>query len=182
MAAPKPPTPEETALAEAENLLGLWLRTRQFFAKANTEDPITREEEQQFLEMKSEVTKVQRTVAPKIPADAGFGSEKMIELLRQSISIGHLRGLPRADRMGIMAQWHSVFIYMCRAVGALKFIAEGWQPRAKQKDGGANISDLKKAAAKKGDKEPSVLASPKTYIALILIAAAAFFVYRQFNR
>ena len=48
MAAPKPPTPEETALADAENLLGLWLRTRQFFAKANTEEPITREEEQQF--------------------------------------------------------------------------------------------------------------------------------------
>jgi hypothetical protein len=179
MAAPKPPTEQEVALADAEGLMGLWLHTRQYFAKASSEEPITREDEQQFLEMKSQVTKAQRTVAPRIPADAGFGADKMIDLLRQSISISHLRGLPRPDRTAIMAQWHSVFIYLCRSVGALKFIAEGWQPRVKQKGAGANISDLKKAAAKKGSDEKSAMLSPKLWIALVLIAAAGYVLYTR---
>ena len=117
-----------------------------------------------------------------MPADAGFGADKMIDLLRQSISISHLRGLPRPDRTAIMAQWHSVFIYLCRSVGALKFIAEGWQPTVKHKGAGANISDLKKAAAKKGDSAGGGFFSPKVLVAVALIAVAAWFVYSRFAR
>ncbi len=154
--------------------MALWVRTKAYFAKANTEEPITREDEQQFLELKSEITKYQRTVAPKMPADVGFGADKMTDLLRQSISISHLRGLPRPDRVVMFGTWHHVFIQMCRAVGALKFISEGYTPPARQKGtGGANISDLKKAAAKKGDGEGGG-GKVKIVVALVLIAAAVY--------
>lgn len=157
--------------------MGLWLRTRQFFAKANTEEPITREDEQQFLEMKSEITKYQRTVTPKMPAKVGFGGERMTELLRQSISISHLRGLPKSDRTALLSTWHLVFILLTRAVGALKFIAEGYTPsQAAKGAGGSNISDLKKAAGKKSGEKPAWL-TPKFWIILVLVAGGVYLAY-----
>src|SRR5687767_1477136 len=103
--AEKPPSPNEAALTEAQNLMQLWLRTKAYFAKANNEEPITREDEQVFLETKSEISKFQRTLTPKLPQDVSFGADRMQDLLRQSISIGHLRNLPKADRAMLMANW-----------------------------------------------------------------------------
>ena len=160
--------------------MGLWLRTRQFFAKANAEEPITREDEQQFLEMKSEITKYQRTVTPKMPANVSFGGDRMTELLRQSISISHLRGLPKPDRMALLSTWHTVFILLTRAVGALKFIAEGYTPSqsGSKGAGGSNISDLKKAAAKKSGEKPAWM-TPKFCIILVLVGGGVYFAYMR---
>ncbi len=175
---PKPPSPQELALADAEHLMELWMLTRQYFQKANTEDPITREDEQQFLEMKSDITKYQRTVTPKMPPGVSYGAERMTDLLRQSISISHLRGLPKPDRVALIITWHSVFIQLTRAVGALKFISEGWIPQAQQKTGGSNISDLKKAAGKKTGEKAAWM-KPKFWVMLIALVAAGWYAYTK---
>lgn len=181
MAAPKPPTPLEVALAEAQNLVNLWLKTRTFFAKANTEDPITREEEQAFLESKSEISRFQRILAPKLPPDASFGGERMIDLLRASISIGHLRGLPKPDRLVLMANWHAVFVYLSRTIGALQFMVEGYVPPPRaHKAAGGNISELKAAAgqgAKKKEKKSPINA--KVIVVIILLAVAGYVVFSR---
>lgn len=184
MASNKPPTPQEMALNEAQSLMQLWLKTKTFFGKANTEDPISREEEQAFLESKSEISKYIRTLAPKLPADVQFGGEKIQDLLRQSISIGHLRSLPRADRQTLMSTWHQIFIQISRSAGALQFIAEGYMPPPKQQKGGqgagGNISDLKKAASnKKGADKSSFFKSKGLWVVLILIAAAVVYFMKR---
>ncbi|PKO18678.1 hypothetical protein CVU37_04640 [candidate division BRC1 bacterium HGW-BRC1-1] len=175
---PKPPSPQELALADAEHLMELWMLTRQYFQKANTEDPITREDEQQFLEMKSDITKYQRTVTPKMPEGVSYGAERMTDLLRQSISISHLRGLPKPDRVALIITWHSVFIQLTRAVGSLKFISEGWIPRAQQKTGGSNISDLKKAAGKKTG-EKAAWTKPKFWVIVVFVIVGGWFAYQR---
>ena len=179
MAAPKPPTQNELALADAQHLMQLWLKTKVFLTKATTEDPITREEEQAFLESKSELSKYLRTLTSKLPEGIAFGPEKMQELLRQSISIGHLRGLPRPDKQALISQWHHVFVHLSRVTGAIQFLVEGYIPtqRAKGKSG-ASLSELKKAAGKE-EKEPSIFAQPKLYIVLVLIGVAVFFLMKR---
>lgn len=180
----KPPSPLEVTLSEAQVLVNLWLKTRAFFAKSNTEDPIGREEEQAFLESKSEISRCQRALSAKIPPDAVFPGDKMVDLLRQSISIGHLRALPKADRQTLMANWHAVFVQLCRSVGALQFMVEGYIPpeRAKKTSSG-NISELKRAAATgdKGKKKSGGggFLSPKMIVIIVLFAVAGYFVWKN---
>ena len=181
MAAQKPPSPSEVALAEAQNLLQLWMNTKSSFAKANSEEEITREDEQSFLETKSEISRYQRTLTPKLPEGVTFGADRMQELLRQSISIGHLRNLPKVDRTNLLVQWHYVFVFLSRAVGAMQFMTEGYvpPPRVKSK-GGSNISELKKGVGGKGGEGGSKAAGFfKVVIALVLIGGAIYFLMKR---
>ena len=179
-AAPKPPSSAEAALNDAQNLMQLWLRAKQFLAKATTEEPITREDEQVFLETKSEISKVQRSIGQKLPADVSFGADRMQEILRQSISINHLRNLPKADKQSLASNWHYVFINLSRAMGALGFLAEGYVPPPRQAKQGSGIKDMKGAAAGKAEvKKKGALKKPSTYIILIIIGAAVYYVMNK---
>jgi len=181
MAAPKPPSPAEVALGDAQTLLQLWLKTRGFLNKATTEEPVTRDDEQQFLETKSEVSKYQRTVATKLPPDVSFGADRMQEILRQSISIGHLRALPKNDKNNLIVNWHYVFINLSRALGCLQFLAEGYVPPPRVRTGGTGIKDMKGAARSESEKPKpkGALKKPSTYIILAIIGAAVYFVMNR---
>jgi hypothetical protein len=182
MAAPKPPTQNELALTEAQNLIQLWLRTKAYFIKANNEDPISRDEEQAFLETKSDISRLQRILGSKVPADIGFGADKMQDLLRQSISIGHLRNLPKADRTQLMQAWHQVFIYLSRAAGAMQFLVEGYvQPIRAKKGGGTNINELKKGSGGGKEGKTNPLLTGKFWFVILLLAGAAYAVMRNFK-
>ena len=81
--------------------------------------------------------------------------DKIQEILRQSISINHLRGLPKADRASLLISWHAVFVYMSQALGVLQFINEGYDPPPRQRKAGTGLKDLKGAAAgDSGKKKP----------------------------
>lgn len=177
MAAPKPPPPSEVALKEAQALLQLWLRSRGFINKAVSEEPITRDEEQSFLETKSEISKYQRTIATKLPPDVSFGAERMQEILRQSISINHLRALPKNDRQMLISNWHFVFINLSRAMGCLQFLAEGYVPPPRAAKAGTGIKDMKGAAGAQSSKpkKKSAFQKPSTYIIVAIIGGAVYY-------
>lgn len=155
----------ETALQESQQLLQLWLRVKGFLAKAFVDTPVSPEEERSFLETKSAVSQYTRMVSQKLPPDVKIGGERMQDLLRQAISISHLRGLPKADKQALIANWHAAFISLSRAVGCLQFILQGYVPSQKQTKSGTNIKDLK---GKKKKKEVNV---GKWVVRLILLAA-----------
>jgi hypothetical protein len=110
-------------------------------------------------------------LGPKLPKEVGYGADKMQEILRQSISISHLRGLPKTDKATLMGTWHLVFINLSRAVGALQFLAEGYVPGERAKVAGSNVSDLKKGSgATKAEEKKSLLKSGKFWVVVIIIA------------
>lgn len=170
---PKPPTPEELLLADAQRLTTLWIQFRNYFAKAVSEEPLTREDEQGFLESKSEIQKLQRGLGQRMPPGLTFGADRLADLLRHSITLGHLRALPKTDRMGLFSTWHHVFIYLSQATGALQFISEGYSydsASRTKKAAGTNMSDLKGASAHK-KAAGGVSKQVKMAIAIVLIAA-----------
>lgn len=174
MPSTKPLSPKEVALQEAQNLMQLWIRTKSFLLKAISEQPITREDEQAFLETKSDISRYQRVLGPKLPEDADFGASRMQELLRQSISIGHLRGLPKSDKQNLLTAWHHVFIRLSRATGALQFVVEGYVPPPRKAKATGNISEMKGAAGaekKKKKKPPFAKILKAVYIFGGIIAA-----------
>ncbi len=173
-AAPKPPKPAEANLAEAQNLLQLWVRLKAFLSKAESTDPISREEEQAFLEAKSEISRSQRTIMAKLPLGVSIAPERLQEIMRQSISISHVRVLPKTDRTTLMANWHHVFIYVSQAVGGFQLVAEGYSPPPREVKRGTGLKDLKGAASHGNKKKKSRLKSPLLWIVLIGIAVAAF--------
>jgi hypothetical protein len=120
----KVPQEREDLLNAAKTLLKHWLHIRDFLLLAFQNDAITREQEQAFLELKSETARTQRGVSGKIPEDLQFGADKITDFLRQAISVAHLRSLPLADKRGLVSGWHVASVMLHRAVGALEFMIE----------------------------------------------------------
>jgi len=181
----KQPTQVELALNDAQALLDIWLRIKAYFVKAASEEEITAEDEKMFLDLKSEVQRLQRLLKNKMVADLTFGEDKMQELLRQSISIRHLRELPRMDRQLLINSWHYVFVHLARAVGALQFINEGYRPPARAKAGsGANISELKGGAGGEKTKKKAKKDRPpvgKIILVVVLLGAAVYILGKRLN-
>lgn len=176
MAPSKTDIANEAALKESQQLLNLWLQTKGFLAKAFNDTPVTPEEERTFLETKSAVSQYTRLVSQKLPPDVKIGGEKMQDLLRQAISIGHLRGLPKADKLTLVSNWHAAFLQLARATGCLQFITEGYIPSGKTTKSGTSLSDLKgKKAAKKSDWGGRI----KIIIALAAIAGAIYYLMNR---
>lgn len=171
-------TPEErAALTEAcRALLGCWLKIRDFLFLAFQNTEIAREQEQSFLELKSETARSQRVVSGKIPEDLQFGSDKITDLLRQAISIAHLRGLPLSDKRGLVNSWHLASVMLHRAVGALEYIAETQKELASQKGRLRGIKAIKSEAAARGkrSKLPAIIG---TLFVLAVVGAVAYYLF-----
>jgi hypothetical protein len=122
----KKQVPEERhqLLEDTRTLLKHWTRVRDFLLMAFQNEPIPREQEQAFLQLKSETARSQRVVSSKIPEELAFGSDKITDFLRQAISISHLRSLPLADKRGLVGAWHVASVMLHRAAGALEYINE----------------------------------------------------------
>jgi hypothetical protein len=175
MASSKTELASEAALQESQQLLNLWLQTKNYLAKSFTDTPVAPEEEKAFLETKSAVSQYTRLVSQKLPPDVKIGGERMQDMMRQAISINHLRGLPKADKQVLVATWHAAFINLARAVGCLQFISEGYQPQPKAVKGAPGVKGQvvkKKASADWGGRIKIV----------IILAVIAGVVYYLMNR
>jgi len=163
----------EVLLQDARSLLSFWLRTREYLLMAFQSDPITREQEQAFLELKSETARSQRVVGGKMPEDLKFGSDKITDLLRQAISVAHLRGLPMADKRGLVSTWHVASVMLHRAVGALEFINETQQEVKRHRVGPRGIRAIKSEAAAtiQKSKGPMIIG----VIVIFAVAAALYY-------
>ncbi len=178
-----------------KNLLKLWVSFRKYFQRSFTSEPISRQEEQDFLELKSTLAKNHRALAQRSNGLFYHGGDKILEILRQSISVGHLRALPIGDKRTLYTNWHTVFVYLSRTVGAYRFLAEGFVPLLREKKGGiVSIAKIKAMAGTRGDglgkkgkrgqESFEFLSSKKLWIILIIIgvivvAAGIFFVLSQ---
>ena len=178
-----------------KKLLQLWVSFRKYFQRSFTSEPISRQEEQDFLELKSTLAKGHRALAQRSNELFNYGGDKILEILRQSISVGHLRALPVGDKRTLYTNWHTVFVYLSRTVGAYRFLAEGFVPLIREKKGGAtSVAKIKAMAARggkglgrkgqRGQESFESLSSKKLWIIIIIIgvivvAAGIFFVLSQ---
>ena len=171
-------TPEDrkALTEEARALLGSWLKIRDFLFLAFQNSEIPREHEQTFLELKSETAHCQRVVSGKIPEELQFGADKITDLLRQAISISHLRGLPLADKRNLVGSWHVASIMLHRAVGALEYTAETQRDVASHKGKLRGIRAIKSEAALVGrrSKLPAIIG---TIFVLAVVGTVAYFLF-----
>jgi len=157
-----------------DTTLQRWLVFKKHFLKAFTAEAITPGDEQEFLEIKSEVSKNARILNERLK-DIPFGGDRIGAILRQSISVDQLRSLPVPDRRGLYKEWHAVFVYLNQARGALEFIAQGWIPRFVAVKEGTSIAAIKSGTSDRKKKKSLVKPIVITVIVLLALAGGAYY-------
>ncbi len=154
-----------------------WLLFKRHFLKAFTQEPLTPEDEHEFLEIKSEVAKNSRLLTERLK-DIQFGGDKIGNILRQCISVDQLRSLPVPDRRGLYKEWHVIFVYLSQARGALEFISAGWEPRVIEVKEGMSIRDIKAGGKAEAKKKPigKIIA---IVVVLIAVAGGVYYFLNQ---
>lgn len=111
-----------------KSLLEIWLRIKLALQKAFAKGELTREQENAFLQLKSELSRNYRPVADKLPKDLQFDGEQMMEMMKNAISMQHLQNLAVNDKRNMFTAWHKIYVKMTRTYGALEVIDQGYYP------------------------------------------------------
>src|SRR5438874_1553470 len=104
---------------QIKKLLELWMRTKLVFLKAFGDEQISKEQEGAYLQLKSEIARINRSIKDKLPKGLFFDDDKMTEILKNAMSMEHLHNQPPAERQNYYQTWHRIFIRLTRALGAL---------------------------------------------------------------
>lgn len=114
----------------AQQTLGQWLRYRQFFRKGTSDEPISSQEEQEFLETTSAIAQNLRKLGQRIDEKKfPFRKNEIAAQLKSTMSIGQFRNMAEPDRKKFYKEWHISLLHLTRTVGALKFMTEGYRPK-----------------------------------------------------
>lgn len=113
---------------EVKKLLEMWMKTKLVFAKAYGEAEVSREQENAYLQLKSEISRIYRAISDKLTAGLKFDGDKMMEMLKNAMTMEHLHNQPPSERQVTMRLWHQIYIKMTRTLGALDVIKSGYYP------------------------------------------------------
>jgi hypothetical protein len=139
------PKDVEELTESMKKLLELWMRTKLVLLKAFGSEPITREHESAFLQLKSDVSRIYRAASNRLSSGLQFEGDKMLEMLKNAMTMGHLQKLSAAEKQNIYVLWHLLYIRMTRTLGALETMKAGYYPHMHR-------SLLQKMPAKKAAK------------------------------
>ena len=108
----------------ADSLLKNWLAFHKFLRLAMSDQPITREQDQMFLQIKSAVSRTYSQIRSRLPRALTGSPERMQDVMKTALSVSHIRNLPATDRRALYTLWHAFYVELCRTAGALKYMAE----------------------------------------------------------
>lgn len=111
-----------------KKLLELWMRTKLVILKAFGDEEITREHENAFLQLKSEISRIYRAVSEKLSTGLKFDGDKMMEMLKNAMTMEHLHQQPPSERQVLYRIWHQIYIKVTRTLGALEVMKSGYYP------------------------------------------------------
>ena len=152
------PAMVEEAKPLADALLKYWLGVRDFLRLAMSAKPISREQDQNFLTTKSAMSKVFSQLRNRIPEQVLGNSEQMQTVMKQALSVTHIRNLPTPDKRQLYRIWHSYYMELCRTAGALKFMNdEKYYPKLEDKAAVKRTGNIKAdmEAAERGRRKGS---------------------------
>ncbi len=113
-----------------KKLLELWMRTKLVLFKAFGNEPVSKEHEAAFLQLKADISRVYRGMDERLNNSPGlkFEGDKMMEMLKNAMNMEHLKNLPAGEKQNIYVIWHLVYIKMTRTLGALEVMKAGYYP------------------------------------------------------
>jgi len=119
----------EELYASMKSLLEIWMRIKLVIQKAFSKEDITREHETAFLNLKSSLSRLYRTVGDHLPKDVQFDGDEMVEMMKSATTMKFLQNLALDEKRKIFSNWHRLYVLMTRTFGALEVVNEGYYPR-----------------------------------------------------
>ncbi|MBN1867978.1 hypothetical protein JW916_11880 [Candidatus Sumerlaeota bacterium] len=113
----------------ATGVSSLWLEFRKCLRRAFTPGEVPVEEEQKFLEIKSNLARLQRVLSQNLPEGFKYGSKRIAQIMSQAVSIGTVQDLPANDKMTLYNRWHDCYISLQNLVGILDVLNDGYPVR-----------------------------------------------------
>ena len=113
---------------DARKLLDLWMRTKLVFVRSFGTEAISNEQESAYLQLKSEISRIYRIMSDNLTPGLLFDGDVMQEVLKNAMSMAHLRNQNPKERQKFYAQWHRVYIKLTRTLGALEVMKAGYLP------------------------------------------------------
>ncbi len=124
----------DDTLPVAEALFKNWLVIRKHLQLAMSDQPIERDQDHAFLQLKSNVSKGYTQLRNRLPRQLAGSLEKFQDVMKRALSITHVRNLPPPDRRALYKLWHSFYLDLCYTLGALKYMnAEKYFPKFEEK-------------------------------------------------
>jgi hypothetical protein len=116
-----------------QKLLERWMKIRLVFQKTFSDAPIQNEHETAYLQIKSDVSRLYRSLTTKLPGGLKFDGDKMLEMLKNAMTMEHLSRQPQSERQVLFTRWHGIYIRMTRTLGALEVMKAGYYPHMHRK-------------------------------------------------
>jgi hypothetical protein len=113
---------------QAKNMLELWMKIRMVFVRAFGTQDITKEQEDEYLNLKGEIQSLHRAMSNQLTLGLQFDGDKMTETLKSATSMDFLRQQTAQERQKFFATWHQVYVKLTRTMGALEIMNAGYFP------------------------------------------------------
>lgn len=156
-----------------QSMLTQWVAFKEYLTLAFGEDPPQAEDEQSFLEIKSNIARAMRSLGEKLKdTKLDYGEKAMRDILNKCVSVAHIKGLPLNDKRGLLKEWHGGFVRLSRISGAVALISTGYVPRAHRQAA---------AAARKKAGNGGAVWWIVGAIVVIGLAVGGYFAYQYFN-
>lgn len=111
-----------------KGILEVWMRIKLVFLKAFGDAEITPDQEKAFLNFKTEISRNYKRISDELPKGLQFDGDRMLESMKNVLSIQHLRDYSPKDRQALLSTWHNVYIKITRSLGALEVMQSGFYP------------------------------------------------------
>lgn len=111
-----------------KQILEIWMRIKLVFLKAFGDAEISADQEKAFLNFKAEISRNYKKISDDLPKGLNFDGDKMLDAMKNVLSIQHLRDYSPKDRQVLLQTWHAVYIRITRTLGALEVMQSGYYP------------------------------------------------------
>ncbi len=172
-------------LAEAtDKVIGLWLKMRSVFRQTAEKDQPEAEEEHNFLELKSQIARLQRFIGLRLPENYKFGSSRMSDLMGQVVSLQALSDLPEPDRSSLYNEWHESYIMLQQLRGVIDVMLEGFPVTFEgvKRSSGNIKQDLQGGSGRSKKNAQQVMKNLFTaVVAILVIGAVGYYLYVKYG-
>lgn len=120
----KKPSVTERKLSRTKEFLDQWLIFHDLFLKSRAPESITREDEDRFLKVKSEIARRHQILMDFLQDDY-VGGEPITELLRSTVNLRTISASAYEHYVQMESKWHNTFLSLNETLGHLRYKLEG---------------------------------------------------------
>lgn len=114
----------EDRLKDIRSFLELWLQFHRAYKRAYRGEEVTREDETEFLKIKSSLARRHAILMASLDKDY-IGGDTIRPILTQTVTLRHMSKIRPEHYERIERAWHNTYIHLNESVGHLRFLLNG---------------------------------------------------------